>query len=187
MTSRLRALRPLIAFVIVYYLGFIALGLATGQPQVWFYAGFVGVLIVVVALWGSRVQFSRLVLWGLAIWGLIHMAGGLVELSSDRVLYNVQLLPFLRFDQLVHVFGFGIAGLAFYEWQRPRLAPEQSGASLALFGGLAFGALNEMIEFLITRVVPETNIGGFENTGWDLVANFTGSVLAALWVRARKN
>ena len=69
----------------------------------------------------------------------------------------------------------------------PDSLPKHSGASLALFGGLGFGALNEMIEFLITRVVPETNIGGFENTGWDLVANFTGSVLAALWVRARKN
>ena len=44
-------------------------------------------------------------------------------------------------------------------------------------------APNEMVEFLITRVVPDTNIGEFENTGWDLVANTVGAALAALWVR----
>ena len=52
-----------------------------------------------------------------------------------------------------------------------------------MMGGLGFGALNEMVEFLITRVVPDTNIGEFENTGWDLVANTVGAALAAAWVR----
>ena len=52
-------------------------------------------------------------------------------------------------------------------------------------GGLGFGAVNEMVEFLITRVSPETNIGGFENTGWDLVANTIGAAVAALWVHRR--
>jgi hypothetical protein len=50
-------------------------------------------------------------------------------------------------------------------------------------GGVGFGAINEMVEFLATRVVPDTNVGGFENTGWDLVANTVGAALAALWVR----
>jgi hypothetical protein len=54
-----------------------------------------------------------------------------------------------------------------------------------MIGGLGFGALNEMVEFLITRVVPDSNIGGFENAGWDLVANTIGAALAALWVRWR--
>lgn len=169
----------LVGVVVAYYAAFIALGIATDNGQVWFYAGFIALAVLGLLYWDSRHRFSDLVLWGLAIWGAMHMAGGLIPVDGDRVLYNVQLLPFVRFDQLVHAIGFGFAGLAFWESAPTRTG---SGASLALMGGLGFGAINEMIEFLITRFVPDTNIGGFENTGWDLVANTIGAAAAALWV-----
>jgi uncharacterized membrane protein YjdF len=113
------------------------------------------------------------------------MAGGLVRVDDDRVLYNVWLLPFVRFDHVVHAWGFGFAGLAVWESLRNRLRGLGSGAGLVVLGGLAFGAVNEMIEFLITRIVPNTNIGDFENTGWDLVANTVGALVAAAWVHLR--
>lgn len=174
----------LVAFVAVYYIGFLVLGLATGNGQVLYYAAFMALLLAVVAFWDSRRHFSDLVLWGLALWGAIHMAGGMVPVSGGRVLYNVWLLPFLRFDHLVHAIGFGFAGMAFWESVRHTVdRTAASGAAMTMMGGLGFGALNEMVEFLITRVVPDTNIGEFENTGWDLVANTIGAALAALWVR----
>lgn len=37
-----------------------------------------------------------------------------------------------------------------------------------------FGGLNEVIEFFLTLTLPETNIGGYINTGWDLVSNLDG-------------
>lgn len=52
------------------------------------------------------VQFPCTILWGLSIWGLLHMAGGLVPVG-DTVLYGVVLVPIVpsygifRFDQLV--------------------------------------------------------------------------------------
>lgn len=181
MLERLWAHLGLVGFVVVYYLGFLTLGLATGNGQVVYYAGFLAVLFAVVAFQDSRRYFSNVVLWGLACWGAMHMAGGLIPVSEDRVLYNVWLLPFLRFDHLVHAVGFGFAGLAF--WESVRVAFDRttvSGAAMVMIGGLGFGALNEMVEFLITRLVPDTNIGGFENAGWDLVANTIGAALAAL-------
>jgi hypothetical protein len=184
MLARLRAHPVLVAVVGVYYIGFLALGLATGNTQVPYYAAFMAVLLALVALWDSRRHFSNLVLWGLALWGALHMAGGMIPLSGDRVLYNLWLLPFVRFDHVVHAVGFGFAGMAFWESVRPTVARTvASGAAITMMGGLGFGALNEMVEFLITRVVPDTNIGEFENTGWDLVANTVGAGLAALWVR----
>jgi hypothetical protein len=179
---RIRANLGLVGVVVAYYAAFIALGIATGNQQVWFYAGFIALAFLGLLYWDSRRRFSALVLWGLATWGAMHMAGGLIPVDGDRVLYNVQLLPFVRFDQLVHAIGFGFAGLAFWESFPTRVG---SGASLALMGGLGFGAFNEMIEFLITRFVPDTNIGGFENTGWDLVANTFGAAAAALWVHGK--
>ena len=54
---------------------------------------------------------------------------------------------------------------------------------LAMAGGMGFGALNEVIEFAATLLVPETNVGGYVNTGWDLVANLFGSTVAAVLIR----
>ena len=184
MLERLRAHPGLVAVVSVYYFGFLALGLATGNTQVPYYAIFMGVLLTLVAYWDSRRRFSNLVLWGLALWGALHMAGGMIPISGDRVLYNLWLLPFIRFDHVVHAIGFGFAGMAFWESVRHTVDRTiASGAAITMMGGLGFGALNEMVEFLITRVVPDTNIGEFENTGWDLVANTVGAAVGALWVR----
>ena len=184
MLERLRAHPGLVAVVGFYYFGFLGTGLATGNSQVPYYAAFMAVLLALVALWDSRRHFSNLVLWGLALWGALHMAGGMIPLSGDRVLYNLWLLPFVRFDHVVHAVGFGFAGIAFWESVRPTVdRTAASGAAITMMGGLGFGALNEMVEFLITRVVPDTNIGEFENTGWDLVANTVGAGLAALWVQ----
>ena len=47
---------------------------------------------------------------------------------------------------------------------------------------LGLGALNEVIEFIATLTMA-TNVGGYVNTGWDLVANLVGVVVAmvAVW------
>ena len=57
---------------------------------------------------------------------------------------------------------------------------------LAAAAGLGFGALNEVVEFVATLLVPETNVGGYRNTGWDLVANLVGATVAAtaIWMGA---
>jgi hypothetical protein len=184
--QRLGAHRGLAWGVVVYYVGFLALGLMTDNNQVLFYATIMAILFGLVGFWDSRRHFSSAVITGLALWGALHMAGGMVPLPDDRVLYNLWILPFLRFDHLVHVFGFGFAGLALWESVRPSLEPTLvSGAFIAFIGGVGFGAINEMFEFLATRVVPDTNVGDFENTGWDLVANTIGAAVAALWVRRR--
>ena len=112
--------------------------------------------------------------------------GGRPRATGDEAaLYNTWLFPVLRYDQLTHAIGFGFAGLAVWAYLRHDLQAGIGGASLALFGGVGIGGLNEMIEFLLTRISSETNVGGFENTGWDLVANFVGASLAAFWVRRR--
>jgi hypothetical protein len=52
---------------------------------------------------------------------------------------------------------------------------------------MGFGAFNEVIEFAATQTVPETNVGGYVNTGWDLVSNMVGSFIAAglIWWKGR--
>jgi hypothetical protein len=48
---------------------------------------------------------------------------------------------------------------------------------------MGFGALNEVIEFIAVLTIPHTNVGGYINTGWDLVFNLLGALTAAAAIR----
>ena len=50
--------------------------------------------------------------------------------------------------------------------------------ALCRAASMGIGGLNEVIEFFLTLTLPETNIGGYINTGWDLVSNLAGVVVA---------
>ena len=51
---------------------------------------------------------------------------------------------------------------------------------LAVGAALGLGALNEMIEFIATLAHHGAHAGGYWNTGWDLIANFSGATAAGL-------
>jgi hypothetical protein len=123
------------------------------------------------------------------------MAGGLVPVprsfpidGSIHVLYSLWLIPdLLKYDQIVHAYGFGITTWLCWHAIRTSLKspdgaepkPTLGLMTLAAAGGMGFGALNEVIEFIAVLTIPNTNVGGYENTGWDLVSNLVGSLIAA--------
>ncbi|MCC6675739.1 MAG: DUF2238 domain-containing protein [Phycisphaerales bacterium] len=187
--------RPLVAaFTVLYMLVFGGWAVATGNHEFLFYAAIMLGLIGMVLLLDRQVTFSPLVLWGLATWGLLHMAGGTVPIPQSVTepgglpkLYSLRVVPwFIKYDQFVHAFGFGVATLAAWEGLRAatgyRRGPGFGLAILLVCIGMGLGALNEVVEFTATRIMPETNVGGYVNTGWDLVSNLTGCVLAVAWL-----
>jgi putative membrane protein len=159
-------------------------------------------LIALVMLMDLNVRFSVLVLWGLSIWGLVHLCGGTIpvperflEPGTSNTLYNLRLVPWLpKYDQVVHAFGFGVSTLASWEAlaahirsMGSRLRPTIGPLLCVVLMGMGLGAMNEVVEFIATRVMPGTNVGGYDNTGWDLVSNLVGctTVAAFIWIRER--
>lgn len=141
-----------------------------------------------------RVDLTPATLWGLSLWGLAHMLGGLWTVSEGTgVLYNLWLVPGrLKYDQLVHAFGFGLSTWVCWQALRRALrveAPTPGLIFLCVLGGMGLGAFNEIVEFVATLTVPETNVGGYVNTGWDLVSNAVGAVIAGtlIFVRGRRD
>ena len=66
-----------------------------------------------------------------------------------------------------------------------RLLPAGAGDALTVLAALAsmgVGAINVVVECLSTRVLDKTDVGSFENTGWDLVFNMLGATVAAVWL-----
>jgi hypothetical protein len=169
--------------------GFGMFGAVTGAAGTATYVATLVVLGLLLLRLDRTVGFSNLVAVGVTAWALSHLAGGLIGLDGDRVLYNAVLAPHLRYDNVVHFFGFGVAGVGAWEALGSRLgcrdpAPVAAGITVWLFG-MGIGALNEVVEFAIALNVEESNIGGYLNTGRDLVANMLGAAVAALVVVRR--
>lgn len=160
------------------------------------YIGVIVCIFVVLVLTNARVRYPADLLWGLTLWSLLHMLGGCVPIGEER-LYELILIPVsekygvFRYDQFVHIIGFGVATLMMYHLLRPLLKPDVrrgwSFSILIVMAGLGVGALNEVIEFLITVVCPETGVGGYLNTSLDLVADLIGALLALAFIRVKES
>lgn len=151
------------------------------------------VMLVIVALVYSIHRSSGfspgLVGWLVAL-GFAHLMGG-VFLIAGEPLYEyrpVEGLP--RYDQILHTFGTGVAAAAMFQ-----LVPQWAGnpnlsrvghAGLAWLAALGLGALVELVEFVGVLNIPNTNVGDYTNTGWDLVANTIGASVVVLVASIRR-
>jgi hypothetical protein len=188
------AARPGLAVLWTGVLALVATaGVVTGDGRVWAYLTVSLVVLAVVATADAVAQLSDGCLRLLVVVGVLHLAGGLLPDPStgDGVLYDLWLVPgALRLDQLVHVLG-SVAG-TWVAWQLAGRyldldrTPPRAQALLACLAGLGKGALNEVLEFVTSLNVAGTHVGGYENTGWDLVFDVAGCVAMAVFlVQAR--
>lgn len=175
----------ILLFTILYLIGFTIFAFMQSNIEFLFYVSVVVIVFGLLYHFYESLKLSKTVLWGLSLWGLLHMMGGNIPVDGS-VLYNLQLIPVvLKYDQFVHLFGFGAATLLCYELLAPMLTAKLKKGRLAfliVMMGLGVGALNEIIEFIAVLSIPETNVGGYENTAWDLVFDLFGALLALIFI-----
>ena len=194
------------AWLSVFSLGYllaalVGLGISRNLEFAFYFVSLLVIIAVALAV-HAKVHFSDGVLWALSVWGAAHLAGGLVPLPADwsyhgdqAVLYSWWLIPrMLKYDHVVHAFGFGTTAVAAVQAMRGAgqlrvvvrsvsgsgagLKPTMGEMAAAVLIGCGLGSVNEVLEFIATRISPETNVGGYVNTALDLVANLTGAILA---------
>ena len=203
-----RGLAAIAVFTALYLAAAIVGAINTGNSEFVFYIGVMFVLIAIVGVVHWQVGLSFGVLAALSVWGLAHMAGGLVPVPESwpingdiRVLYSWWIVPDrLKYDQVVHAYGFGVTTCVAWEALRASIArrvnvpahdlrPTAPWLTLCALAGMGLGGLNEVVEFAATLLMPKTNVGGYVNTGWDLVSNGLGCAVAAigLWIAGRRN
>lgn len=181
-------------FTIGYLLVAFLSSVSQGNWEFLFYASVVLILGYVVLLLDHTTKFTLGVLWCLSVWGLLHMMGGLwhvptswtIEPGSKAVLYSLWLIPnVLKYDQLVHAYGFGICMWMAYQWARTvyPVEPRLGILILCALASLGLGALNEVVEFAATKWLPDTNVGGYDNTLWDLIFNLIGVTMTGFIIR----
>jgi len=162
---------------------------------------FIGyVVVVILILWvvmasTRHVDYPDYVLWGLLVWAILHMLGGVV-MSNGKVIYTLMIYPIisepysvLKYDQLIHAYGFFTATLVMYYVLKKYLVRPFGWTAVGIviaMAGLGLGALNEIVEFTMTVLLPNTNVGGYENTAIDLISNFVGALLAVWFIKRKE-
>jgi uncharacterized membrane protein YjdF len=124
----------------------------------------------------------------------MHLAGGSVYINGT-LLYEIILIPLsqkypiLRYDQLVHTWGFAVATLTMFDLLRPLLKENlQHFVALSIvviMAGLGVGAFNEIVEAIVAGIVPESGVGDYVNTALDLIADLLGALLAMAFIKLR--
>jgi len=149
------------------------------------------VLVALIHLGDRKFGFGSAVLWGFDLWLLLHILGGLWPVG-DSVLYSLVLIdivgePYsiLKYDQVVHTYCYFVIALLL--WRVVTAASPNAAtpllAAVTVLAASGVGGLNEIVEFAATVLVPDTNVGGYENTAIDLVANLLGACLAIPFFR----
>lgn len=191
------------AFSSLYIAVFAALSIVKGNAEFVMYTVVVVLAAALVVFLDRKVaRIPTWILWCLSAWGILHMLGGNLPLrgpgGEDIVLYSLWLIPFnaesgyLKYDQLLHAFGFFTSTCVCAVMLTPMLREERRHSAwpfvLCALGGMGLGALNEVVEFAAVLSLPDTNVGGYINTGWDLVSNAVGAAIGAavMWWLARR-
>ncbi len=130
-------------------------------------------------------------LWGLSIWGFLHMVGGGVKLNGVSV-YATKLIEIvsitdqfyiLKMDQVIHFYGFFIAAVVLFQLLRSHLKSPASlkfGIFMSWVGSMGLGALNEVVEFIALVSLTQTGVGDVYNMGLDLCFNLAGALAGSL-------
>lgn len=190
-----------VSFTILYLVGLTALTLFAGQYDFAPYLGIQIGLTIAVFIAHKSVQYAVPMLWALSIWGLLNLLGGSTPLpaslaahSSGATLGDLWIIyGFLTIDKCVHVYGFAVA--TWFSWQtlcniihsryQRRLMPSLGLLLIIMTSSIGYGAIVEMVEFLISSLFHPSEMDSYENTGWDMIANSTGAAAAAIIIRLR--
>jgi len=120
---------------------------------------------------------------------VVHLAGGLVRVG-DEVLYNTSPGPeLLRYDHFGHALGIFVGALLVWELLvGDALAVTGRGplVVVTVLAALGLGAVNEAVEFVATLAHGQSHVGGYTNTGWDLVTNACAGLLAGVVIHRRR-
>ncbi|MCC6509161.1 MAG: hypothetical protein IT423_08645 [Pirellulaceae bacterium] len=180
------------AFTILYLA--VGMVLAAGKKN-WEFVFYIPIVVlfglIAVAI-RHRANLPMSLLWCLSVWGLLHVVGGVIEVPAGwpvdgdkRSFYSWEIIPgILVYDKPVHAFGFGIATWACWRGLSATCGdstPTVGRLTLAVLAGMGLGALNEVVEFIASQTM-DTNVGGYVNTGGDLIANMVGGLFASLLI-----
>jgi len=171
---------------ILYLLIFGILFWKRGNVEFFVYVISIILLLVFVGLLHLKFNFSNFVLGGLSFVGLLHMIGGGVIVNGLIMYGHYLVLGIIRYDKIVHFFGIFFAVFLIYEMIKSKRVSKLVLSLILILSGIGIGTLHELLEYSLVVILPETGVGGYENTMGDILFNAIGAVVAVGWLNFRR-
>ncbi len=161
--------------IFAYYDRFIAYRGSANILEFFVYAVLILLTILIVWFPLRKYSISPWILTFIQIGILMHFFGGLALLGESR-LYNHHFFS-IRYDKYVHFINSFVAAMVvrqlFLKLGLQLKKMENLVILLCVLGG---GAIIEIVEYLVTRTIPDHGVGGYDNNMQDLIANFAGGL-----------
>ena len=143
------------------------------------------ILFAIAVLWRvfRTCDFDPFVLAFLQTGILMHFCGAFIQIDGGR-LYDAHLLG-IRYDKYVHfVNAFAAALLVSRMFVIQRIASTPVNTVFLVMVVLGFGAVIEIVEYMVVLTIPHNGVGDYDNNMQDLIGNLcgaTGFVLGRFW------
>lgn len=164
-----------------------------GNLEFVFYGITALVIVLILHLSHKKFTYPAWIWWLFVLWIILHIIGGLVQING-HAMYSQMLIsivgdPYyiLKYDQVVHSYCYFVVALILWQVVSRSFTDTRHHPTLAtilvVLAASGIGGMNEIIEFLATVFIQDVNVGGYENTALDIVANLVGALLAIPFFR----
>lgn len=175
-------------FTIAYAIFFTLFAYLTKNYEFVYYAIVISTLLTTIVLHYKQLHLKAAILWGLSILGLMHLAGGTINIYGIR-LYDFWFIDsLLKYDNIIHAASLFVATFVAYNIISPHLDlkikhhPALFSLLLILIA-FGIGALNEILELgAVVFLNAQEAVGDYLNNAVDLVFNLIGSVIAVFFI-----
>ena len=116
-----RESKLILIFTIVYLVVFTILAVIRKNYEFLYYTIIISKLIILIVWYHKKLHLSPIILGGLSLLGLMHVAGGNLYFNCVRLYDIYTFQDFIRYDQIVHTFGIFIATFVGYSLIKPYL------------------------------------------------------------------
>lgn len=114
------------------------------------------------------------------------MVGGGVIVNGLRMYGHYLIFGIIRYDKIIHFLGIFFAVFLIYELIKTKKISKLVLSIILICAGIGVGTLHELIEYFLVVILPETGVGGYENTMRDIVFNSIGAIVAVIWINLKK-
>jgi hypothetical protein len=190
MEDRLK-LKLLAVFSGIYIILLTRLALQIKNYEILYYSIILYVgIIIILFLYKDKIKLQFYHYFLISILWLANLLGSNIYLNGTK-LYDTWLF-FIRYDQIMHIFGCFVITLLIYNLFKKYLKKlfhqnELMFLLTLVLITLGIGAVYEIIELFAAYFLNASEaVGTYYNNALDLLFNLTGSIFAAVWL-IRKN
>lgn len=180
-------LRLMLWFTILYMTFFTIVSLIDKNYEFLYYTIVMSLIILILIKYKEHISFTSGIAFGLTVVAALHIFGGNVHIGGTR-LYDVWLIGWLKYDNMVHMIGTFTAAVLSYTFVYQHLNEKARDNKILLTiiiisMALGIGSLNEILELgAVVWFNAGAQVGDYFNNAYDLVYNLFGATLACVYL-----